>query len=289
MEQTIPGDVLPARRSWPLRLVGLCALTAGASLLIQGQAYADPGGKPPRPPVTEFGSMPASVADDNRAMAPAKRTAWTVFLTRVRTDAADTTLATSRILSVPLYEQRTEYWCGPTTLAMVAQYLGVGFAGSTVIDKEQGAATLLGTTVDGTAWYGADNVPSFPKSSWYPMEDAINYRLYHAGKSTWYDHVTLPNVPTSAEEIDFRNRLTFDIDHNYPGEDNQNSAPGFEIGFQPYGAWQHWWTARGYASDGETTYFNDPAGWSDGRMSHAKTRGDAHTVVEALGGRGYIW
>lgn len=171
---------------------------------------------------------------------------------------------------------------------MAAAYLGVGWSG-TVAQKQSAAASLLGTTSAGTAWYGSDSVPSFPKSSWYPMQDALNYRLYHYGKSTWYDVVALPGTPTSAQQIAFRDHLTFDTTQNHPGEDNQYSIAGYEIGSQPPGAWQHWWSARGYASNGEITKFNDPAQWSAGRMSSATTRGGAHTVVVALGGRGYIW
>jgi hypothetical protein len=260
-------------------------------LAAPGGAAASPGGagaQPPTPAIGEFSAAPAPLLDDNQAMAPAKRTSWKAMQHRLAQPNDVAAATPTRVLAEPLYQQGPFYYCGPATLAMVAQYLGVGFGGL-ISDKQTAAANLLGTTKDGTPWYGSDNVPGFPKSSWYPMEDALNYRLYKAGKQMWYDHVPLPNAPTTAQQVDFRNHLTFDIDRNYPEEDNQYSARGFEIGFQKQGTWQHWWSARGYANNGETTYFNDPASWSQGRMSSARTRGGAHTVVVALGGRGYIW
>jgi hypothetical protein len=213
-----------------------------------------------------------------------------------------TALVTTKTLAEPYYQQINESFCGAATLTMAAGYLGAGWSGTTT-SQQNAAGYLLGTdgaykdsngvvhfpNSSGTAWYGSDNVPSFPKSSWYPMADALNYQLYKAGKSTWYDVVALPGTPTSAQQIDFRDHLYFDTTQNHPGEDNQYSIVDYEIGFQPKGAWQHWWSARGYANNGETTYFNDPASWSAHRMSSAPTRGGAHTVVVALGGRGYIW
>ena len=262
------------------------------SLLTDQSAFASPGGAgatPPLPTIGEYSPLHSRVVNDGRAMSPGKQKAWTARL-RATNQGRRVALAaaTTKSLAEPLYVQKTGYYCGPTTLAMVTTYLGVGWGGSQGTQQDS-AANLLGTTSDGTAWYGSDNVPSFPKSSWYPMEDALNYRLYRVGKSTWYDHVSLPDTPTSAQQVDFRDHLTFDIDQGYPGEDNQYSIPGYQIGFQPSGTWYHWWSARGYANSGEITYFNDPASWSQGRMSSETTRGGKGTVVMALGARGYIW
>jgi hypothetical protein len=277
-----------ARRRARLTWLIVAALAGG--MFAAPNSSATPGGPgvaPPLPPITQYGSAPARLSDRPLAMAPAKARAWQE---RRRLAASGRTLSatTHRILSVPLYQQKNGYYCGPATLAMVTKYLGVGWSGSSG-SQQDAAAQLLRTTTDGTAWCGADNVPTFPKSSWYPMEDALNYRLYRAKKSSWYDHVSLPASPTAAQQITFRDHLTFDIDHGYPGADNQASDVGFQIGSQPYGAWQHWWVARGYDKNGETTYFNDPAAWSHGQVSREKTRGTAGSVVPALGSRGYIW
>jgi len=71
--------------------------------------------------------------------------------------------------------------------------------------------------------------------------------------------------------------------------DNQHSVPNDNIGFQSNQTSYHRWSAHSYANSGGTSYFNDPASWSKGRMSYAPTTGGQHSVVQALGGRGYIW
>jgi hypothetical protein len=273
-------------------LIGLAAVAICALVLPQSPALASPGGpgaKPPQPTISEFSSQLARPITDSQGMDPAKAAAWTAAVAHARSGVRPTlAAAAAKRLAVHLSQQINETYCGPATLAMVTNFLGVGWGGTTA-QMQQSAASLLRTTSDGTAWYGSDNVPGYPKSSWYPMQDAVNYRLYRAGKPMWYNVVALPDSPSGTQQVTFRNHLTFDIDHNYPGEDNQYSVPGYEIGFQPRGTWYHWWTARGYRSSGEVTQFNDPAQWSAGRMSEATTRGGPHTVVVALGGRGYIW
>jgi hypothetical protein len=280
------------RRGPGMMFVGVAVGAACALVIPQSAASASPAGPkgaPPLPTISEFSSVLSRPVTDAPSMDPAKKSAWTNAQKQAQASGRTTmALATSNRLAEHLYQQINESYCGPATLAMVTNYLGVGYAG-TGSDQQSPAASLLGTNGDGTAWYGSDNVPSYPKSSWYPMQDAVNWRLYHAGKSMWYDVVALPGSPTSAQQIAFRDHLTFDIDHNYPGEDNQYSVNGYQIGYQPPGTWYHWWSARGYQNNGEVTEFNDPAQWSAGRMSHATTRGGPHTVVVALGGRGYIW
>jgi hypothetical protein len=200
------------------------------------------------------------------------------------------TTPTSLTLAEPLYQQINESWCGPTTVAMIAAYLHVGWGG-TVANQENAAASLLRTTMaDGTAWYGPDNVPNYPGSSWYPVHDLLNYQMYRNGRSSWYVVNPLPGSPSSTDQANFKANLVTDINDGFPEADDQYSVPGYNIGYQPNNqTLYHWWSARGYTGSGGTTYFNDPAAWSQGRMSYAQTTGGQHTVVVALGGRGYIW
>ena len=110
--------------------------------------------------------------------------------------------STKNILDVKWQKQALPTWCGPATLAMVSSYLGVGWSGSEY-DQQSAAANLLGTTDDGTAWYGRDNMPNYPDTSSYPMQDALNYLGYQQGKKFHYDVVGLPDTPTKDQESAF--------------------------------------------------------------------------------------
>lgn len=69
---------------------------------------------------------------------------------------------------------------------------------------------------------------------------------------------------------------------------NQYSIPGYQFYYQPDQAWQHWLVARGYAGSAASTYVNDP-GWSTGNNANVPSTTTAGSVVEAIGGRGYIY
>lgn len=69
---------------------------------------------------------------------------------------------------------------------------------------------------------------------------------------------------------------------------NQYSIPGYQFSYQPNGTWMHWLVARGYSATGSDTYVNDP-GWSAGNNASVPSTGGAGSVIDAVGGRGYIW
>lgn len=199
----------------------------------------------------------------------------------------------AKTLPVPYYQQQTENWCGPTTMAMIVTYKGVGFGGNEYA-QELSAAELVTDPGSGstwadrsTDWYGADSVPSGSWSSWYPMQDALNYKT-HSVYNNWYAPVALPGNPTAAQQSGFVAALVADVYRGWPIAANQDSVTNYNIGYQPNQPWQHWWAAIGYSSSGNVTVFNDPASWSQRRVSTATTTGGEHTVVEALGGRGYV-
>jgi hypothetical protein len=287
--------VIRHRRSWVLVVtgvaVGSCCLT-----VLAGPVQAAPTkGAPPLPVIGQYSkspSRPVSGADlaklqakeDNVAGYIAQRAARVA-----RADAMQAAALSSANLGEVYYQQINESYCGPATFSMVVDYNGVGWSG-TATQKQYDAASLLGTTsANGTAWYGSDNVPSYPGTSWYPMQDAMNYRLYKAGAPEWYAVQALPGSPTSAQQSAFVSNLVYDIDQMWPEMDNQYSVPGYQLPYQPNGTWYHWWSARGYESSGAVTGINDPAQWSNNQEHWVTTTGGAHTVVVALGGRGYIW
>jgi hypothetical protein len=303
------------------RFVGawLAVIAVSASLFVTATAAsASPvanKGTPPAPTIGQYSPQAApAVTGAAKQQADAKAAAAASFYTKAQAQwkaAASGSIhakpqacvpscpapapPTAKTLAVPLLQQQTENWCGPTTLAMIAAYKGVGFAGSTTYAKELAAAKLAtdpstGSTWDARSlsWYGADSVPGGPWSSWYPMQDALNYKTYNISHN-YYAPVALPGNPTSAQQSAFRSALVTDISHNWAFAANQDSVPSYQIGRQPNGTWQHWWAAIGYSNNGNTTNFNDPASWSKGLMSSAPTTGGRGTVVIALGGRGYVW
>jgi hypothetical protein len=305
--------------SFNVRVLGAVALVGVVSLVLSSAAEAAPASQSRKqvPPATigEFSSLSAPALTGNALVVANQKQAQSLkeFATikaQWATEAAGHAspavcpvgdpgctggggTPSTLTLSEPYYQQTYEYNCGAATTAMVASYLGVGWSGS-VAAQQNSAGALLRTTTDGTAWEGADNVPAYASTRGaaaidYPVSDALDYLLYKVGKYQWYIANPLPGTPTSAQQSAFVANLVTDINQHYPEADNQFSTANYNIGFQPNEPWQHWWSARGYANSGNTTYFNDPASWSQGRMSTATTTGGYHTVVMALGGRGYIW
>lgn len=271
-------------------MVGLCSLAAWA---VPAQA-ASGRGAPPLPTIGQYSttlSRPVTGAD--LAKLEAKQRRANSFMAHRAALAAQAGTATPLAASTgnlaePYYHQINEDYCGPATFSMVVDYKGFGW-NTDVNQKQYNAANLLGTTSAGTAWYGSDNVPSYNGSSWYPMQDAMNYRLYLGGADEWYSVQALPGSPTGAQQTAFASNLVYDVSQSWPEMDNQYSVPGYQLKYQPNGTWYHWWSARGYQSNGAVTGINDPAAWSNGVEHWVTTTGGAGTVVVALGGRGYIW
>lgn len=284
------------------RILSLAVLGAVVSFAVPAAAEASPaspaspGGasaRPPEPAIGQYSSQhsrPLTGAELQRTAAKQRRADDYYRALMARTANGVRPAATSANLDEPYYQQVNEIYCGPATTTMVADYLGVGWTGSAQ-SQQDAAAHLLGTTNDGTSWYGKDNVPSYPGGSWYPVQDVLNYRLYqaHGQAGEWYTATPLPDSPTAAQQNQFVSNLVYSISHGYPQADNQYSIPGYQLPYQPNGTWYHWWSARGYQDNGNVTGINDPAAWANGQEHWVTTKGGAHTVVVALGGRGYIW
>jgi len=269
----------------------------GVSLAGPATAGASPGGRGAAPPGATIGqyspnkSQPLTGTEQQLTAAKEKKATEYYRALMARSQGGVTPdAATSANLAEPYYQQVNEVYCGPATTTMVADYLGVGWSG-TASSQQDAAANLLGTTNDGTSWYGSDNVPSYPGTSWYPVQDVLNYRLYqaHGQAGEWYTATALPDSPTAAQQTQFATNLVYTISHGYPEADNQYSIPGYQLPYQPNGTWYHWWSARGYQDSGNTTGINDPAAFANGQEHWVTTKGGAHTVVVAIGGRGYIW
>ncbi|UQX89287.1 C39 family peptidase [Jatrophihabitans telluris] len=194
----------------------------------------------------------------------------------------------SRNLGVAYQRQVNEVYCGPATMAMIASFLKIGWSG-TPAAQQAAAARLLGATNAGTAWFGADNVPAYRYSSWYPMADALNYLIYRKTGNTWYSAATVSGIPTSAQVAAYQANLKFDVDANHPMALNQYSGDGFQLPYQPNYPWQHWLVARGYEGGGVTTIVNDP-GWPKvGENARVRSHAARQDILNAVGGHGYIW
>jgi hypothetical protein len=214
--------------------------------------------------------------------------------------------ATSDDLGVPRYDQVIYYYCGPTTAVMVTDYLDVPVSGSTVAARKDRAAYLLGTTeANGTGWTGSDNVPYYPGTSSYPVQDLFNYKLYQASLPEWYTpkNVAWP-VPSGAGST-YKSNLVYDVSTgtstpyhiyfplalNQWASDQQGQPKNLDnhLPYQDPGHWQHWLVARGYASSGDHTYVNDPA-WGPAKAEVLSVGSQSnHGIVWVVSGRGYIW
>jgi hypothetical protein len=276
------------------------AAAVGCTLMVAGQGLADatpggPGAAPPLPAIGQYShahSRPLSGRDlqFSQQKTAKARAHWTKVQQRLSTAGTGDALMTAttyRDLAVGYQPQVNEVYCGPATTAMIAHFIGVGWAG-TNSQQQQSAASLLGTTNNGTAWYGADNVPSFPYGSWYPVADSLDYRIYKSTGNTWYDAQPVAGSPSSSESTTYKQNLTFDVDYDYPMALNQYSIPGYQFYYQPNQSWQHWLVSRGYSGTGSSTIVNDP-GWSAGNNATVPSVSVPGSVLEAVGGRGYIW
>ena len=109
--------------------------------------------------------------------------------------------------------QQDPNWCGPTTFAVIAGYLGHGWSG-TWQNQQSLAATLLGTTTNGTDWSQATSYeashPQIPSAyrTGYPMRDALNFRI----SSNFYVPVALASSPSATEINTLRANLVASTD-----------------------------------------------------------------------------
>jgi hypothetical protein len=253
-------------------------------------APAGVGSSPPLPTIGQYSSLASAPLTGDELQRHQKRQAQAAAFysaMSTRNASAEATATAALNLAEPYQKQINEDYCGAATTVMVADDLHVGWSG-TATTQQTAAGHLLNTTDAGTAWYGADNVPSYPGTSWYPVEDVLNYELYTHSKGEWYVATPVSGTPTASQQTVFKQFLVQDIADGYPEADNQYSIPNYQLPYQPNGTWYHWWSARGYKSSGAQTGINDPAQWANGVEHWVTTNGGAHTVVTALGGRGYI-
>ena len=156
----------------------------------------------------------------------------------------------------------------------------VGHRGISI--SQDTAASALGTTVEGTAWYDGS----------YPMADALNRYLGPQGAS--YAPTTLAWGPSSAEKAAYRTRLVSDIYHGWAVAGNAlEVAGGPHLVGHPDVTIFHWFEIRGYEESGTAAQYEDSVhgadsiGWSGGVPAYATYNSD--TLVTVMGGRGYVW
>jgi hypothetical protein len=207
----------------------------------------------------------------------------------------------ARVLGIGNYRiQRTENWCGPTSLTVIADFITVmnksarpGQRWSRTDDdlsQEQHAANLVLDRVNqGTDWIGRDSVPL--GGSWvssYPMQDALNYLLRHTRHKLFYAVKSLPGRPTIRQKRAFRAALVYDVNfaHGYPMAANEYATPDHFLPGQSSrsGMIMHWVVPTGYTQSGARTVYEDP-GWGSGAPQNVRTG----FLVTAIGGRGYVF
>ena len=293
----------PAHRRIRLLAKGAAVAASAACIAVMGQGVANatpggPGVAPPYPTISQSShrTSPPLTGNDLKLSLSKRVKAqahWSQLQARVAAAHVAGTVTpayTSRNLAVAYQSQINGNYCGPATTAMIAAFLKYGWSGTTT-SQQNAAANLLGTntsTDGGTNWYGSDNVPSFPYGSWYPVADTLDYQIYKATSNTWYTAAPVSGSPTSSENSTYEQNLTFDVDANHPMALNQYSIAGYQFYYQPNQAWAHWLVGRGYAGTGSSTVVNDP-GFSNGINVPVASVSSRGSVLEAVGGHGYIW
>ncbi|CAN5371217.1 hypothetical protein BH10ACT8_BH10ACT8_15140 [soil metagenome] len=283
------------------RIAATVATATGTLMICQGVASATPGGPgaiPPHPIVNQNSGRTAPRQSGNDlklslAKEVKARAHWSILQTQADPSRARGPVIagyTSRNLGVGYQAQINDNYCGPATTAMIAAFLKYGWSGTTT-SQQNAAARLLGTntsTDGGTNCYGPDNVPTFPYGSWYPVADTLDYQIYRATHNTWYTADQVSGAPTSSENTSYKQNLTFDVDANHPMALNQYSVAGYQFSYQTNQDWAHWLVARGYSLTGGNTFVNDP-GFTHGNNATVPSVAARGSVLEAVGGHGYIW
>ncbi|SDT41252.1 C39 family peptidase [Microlunatus soli] len=196
---------------------------------------------------------------------------------RARRQVSQRAVSSSGLVdSMRWVQQANSYYCGPATLVTMLK-------GIRVSRTQAQAASMLGTTRNGTDWYNGTS---------YPMPAAINsvapagVRYYAQGLNT---------SPTSGEKSTFKTRLVTDVNDGYGIAGN-----AWEIANGPHLVGHpadrqifHWIPIRGYSNSGGNTHYVDPASgaasisWSGGVPKSSAITTDK--MVTILGGRGYVW
>lgn len=196
--------------------------------------------------------------------------------------------------------QRTENWCGPTALTVMADWLNIMNKAARPaqqwlrtdpdLSQERHAANLVLDKVNqGTDWMGRDSVPlGGPWVSAYPMQDALNYLLRHTRHKMFYEVRPLPFSPTRRQKHAFRAALVYDMNfaRGFPIAANEYASPDHFLPGQSSrsGLIMHWIAPTGYTQRGARTVYEDP-GWGSGAPQNVRTG----FFVTALGGRGYVF
>lgn len=265
------------------------ALTAG----VPGFAAAAPDGGASDDWIGQFDNKVTDGIPDSRQEAAelsAKNRLVNAHIAQKEATPERSAHASAANLNVGYQLQGKGHWCGPASVAMVTNYLGIGWHGEPY-EQQKAAAELLGTDEHGgTFWKGKDNVPIFPGSSAYPIEDILDFELYSRHMDIYYMVQEVPSSGGEEYEAQYKKRLVYDIDDEHPMVLHQYSIPGFHFPWQPQNLNKisHYIVARGYSDNGDTTIINDP-GWSAGENSSAPSAGAGGSVVIALGGRGYVF
>jgi len=115
----------------------------------------------------------------------------------------------------------------------------------------------------------------------------MNYELM----GTFYVPVGLPYYPSSGDVSNYKSRMTFNIDHNYPVIGDAYEAAGYPHlwGHPVNQKIFHWFTINGYRSYGNKTDYMDSATTVWPQVKAYNYGFDSATLVNILGERGYVW
>jgi hypothetical protein len=156
-------------------------------------------------------------------------------------------LGDSRTLPVRHYAQKRSYYCGPAAAQSILALLHPG-------PSEYDGATLKQSALAGRPYLRTDASRSTPWTAGR-MRVALNRWAYGDSRYGWYVNNASPTV------AEFRDALATNIDFGIPfAADTVEFAGGAHYNNHPVNRTiGHWIVVSGYAADGATTRFVDPA------------------------------
>lgn len=175
--------------------------------------------------------------------------------------------------------QQSEAWCDPASVHEALGALGISMT-------QAQAASALGTTSDGTAWYLGSGA-TYPYPTRHVLNEKVGYTFYYA--------VNLDYTPTSAEKSTFQTDLVSDIADGWPLVGNAYEVDGGPhlVDHPTTHNLQHFVEIRGYTTSGATTQYEDSIHGATGASWYADVPAysdiSSNTLTTIMGARGYVW
>jgi hypothetical protein len=173
--------------------------------------------------------------------------------------------------------QKNDHYCGPATVNEALGQMGKWFT-------QVQLAGELGTTDAGTGWGNAYSGP---------VPRVMNL---HQTRNSYYGN-PLPNSPSNSDVIDFQAALVNNIwAKRAPLIGDAYEVPGGpHLAGHPDRLIFHWFDIYGYSGNGNYTMYEDSVhgvpssviSWAPNVPAYSTML--SRTIVQILGGRGYVW